>query len=254
MLFGLVSSGVKARRVLGQLQVPWNLAGLFLVLLLLLAVETSVPSVMFPLGETSNPVAVSQQSAGQSEQRVTVVAVPITECTEWPKIQVMWSEPFPINSLTDLPPSLPAGKGFYRETPDGIANGHSSKEAEAYFRKILPCFGPFDTTLVPVEAIAGIARDPANPGVVLAGFHKGYVNPNSRVGERDGEAYGFLFLSIDRERSWYEIFSFVPEPWRNSLVDVRVAKDENKLILLARDPYFVAPMWRKATLSLKDLP
>lgn len=87
-MFGLFE-GAEARRLPGQLQVPWHLVGWSLVLLLLLAVRIDVPSVTLPLGETTNPVAVSQSPDAQSVQQApqqNIAVVPVDPTLKWEKI------------------------------------------------------------------------------------------------------------------------------------------------------------------------
>lgn len=184
------------------------------------------------------PVAASADSIVQQEPE-TVPVAPVVK--EWPKVEVRWSEPFLISSLQDLPPSLPAGKGFYRETPDGIGSAGSSDEAFAFAQKILDIATP--PNLTPV--IAGVARDAAYPNAVLTGF---------MVSSKGDPGQGYLFLSTDGEKTWTEISRIHPTRRWETHLDVRVVVEGDTVTLFARDPDFVAPMWRKATLSLKGLP
>ena len=201
--------------------------------------------VVEPIVRSENPPAETHSVSAQNEPEAEPGAGAIVPTT-WPFVQVEWSEPFLINSLADLPPSLPAGKGFVRETSNGVMNARSTPEAQAYLQKILPQLFASDLKRWPV--MAGIARDPTHPNVVAAGFWAMHSNSELRNGER-GEFYGFLFLSIDGEKSWYEISSFISDPWANALIDIRVAKEEERIVLYARDPNRVEPIWRKAILS-----
>lgn len=187
-------------------------------------------------GQVETDLVVSR-APGPEPQTAPVAAV----AKEWPKVEVQWSEPFLINSLADLPPSLPAGKGFYRETPEGIGSAGSSDEAFVFAQKILGISTPSNITPV----IAGIARDPTNPNVVFAGISVSHKDPGQIR----------FFLSIDGEKTWNEVSIIYPDrPLTGGSFDVRVERKGDSMILYARDPDFVAPMWRKATLSLKGLP
>ena len=203
--------------------------------------------VVEPIVRSENPPAETHSVSAQNEPEAEPGAGAIVPTT-WPLVQVEWLDPFPINSLTDLPPSLPAGKGFYRETPEGVGNAGSSEEAYAFAQKIFGVLTPPNTTPV----LAGVARDFSNPNIVFAGIS--VTKDLSRGFPLRDPIQDYLFLSVDGEKTWVEIYLIHPDDPMGGTLDVRVAHNGNIVILFARDREFVAPMWRKAVVSLEDLP
>jgi hypothetical protein len=173
----------------------------------------------------------------------------VVPAKEWPKVEVMWSEPFLIKSLAELPP---VEKGFYRGTANGedgsgaSGNNDPNNPVNVYVTRILP-------QLEKMIIVAGVARDPVDKNIVFAGIQASLPTPlDAPIGSR-GEGYGHLLLSLDGEKSWYQISSFYDDAGQTPL-SVRVVRNGDALTQFAADHKFVAPMWRKATLSLKNLP
>lgn len=212
-------------------QVPRYLVIFGLLALLLLAVGASA-TVRFPVRETINQISQIGQSVPQ--QPVAPVAVSLIKGT----VNGVWGDPFEIKSLMDLPPSLPAGPGFYRQTSYGVASGMSSVQATDLAKRI---FGQIDTS---VQVSAGMAIAFSDPNVIFISFSMG-----------DGN-HGFIspeVLSINGGKSWYVVPSVDPRPWQSSL-DVFVSVDQTTVTLYSADPCCVAPTYRKMALQRESLP
>jgi hypothetical protein len=206
----------------------------------------AVPS--FPsLGKIDQPAAQPfDTTQGKPAQQAPEVVVPVKE---WPKVEAKWSEPFLTHwrngVALDLPP---AEKGFYRGTTtneDGTSASETNNPkhlVNAYVIKILP-------QLEKMIIGAAVVRDPVDRNVVFVGTVGSPPTPlDAPIGSK-GEAYGYLLLSLDGEKSWYQISRFAGD----TPMSVRVLRDGDTITLFAGVQESVAPMWRKATLSLKDL-
>lgn len=243
-----IFGGTEARRLPGRFQVPWRellIAAIVLVVagglvygvrLIVVSNDNSAPAV----------VPVVQQPGAQPVQPAVVAPV----VPAWPKVKVEWSEPFLVNSLAELPP---VEKGFYRGTADGedgsgsVGTNDPNAPVNVYVRKILP---QLDKKMV---LIAGVARDAIDKDIVFATIWATLpVGPEIPVDTKT-ESYGYLLLSVDGEKSWQQISSFTTDGWSTPL-SIRVMRAGETLTLFVRDGKFVAPMWRKATVSLKSLP
>ncbi|MBI4138440.1 MAG: hypothetical protein HY482_02545 [Candidatus Wildermuthbacteria bacterium] len=165
-------------------------------------------------------------------------------------LKVEWSEPFYVKSIADLPPTLPAGKGFVRDGLGHPYNPRSSPEAMAYLQKIKPALfvpdiSPYDgrPSLVLWAVTAGKAQDPANPNVILAGFSVHHFKNNMKVGDRV-ELSDFLFLSTNGGESWYQITPFTSSPGYPP--DIWVTQQEKNIVIILYD--FQYSLYRKAIL------
>jgi hypothetical protein len=205
----------------------------------------TVPSLPSFQREINQPFDSAQ---GKPAQTAPVV-VPMKE---WPKVQVVWSEPFLIKSLADLPPSLPAGKGFYRETPNAIADGSGSPEALKFALDVLPQWRGVSGT----SALAGVAQDPADPRVMLAAIDVVHaVQKSKNILDVEIRIHNYLLLSLNSGESWYDLPQFSSRTAGITISrDVRVVKEGSSVVVYNRDLDFVAPMWRRAVLPLTSLP
>jgi hypothetical protein len=251
-MFGIIGS--EARRFSGRFQVPWTAILLVAILLIALAVGTfGARGESFlhrvPSGDAPTPAA---QVAVPAVQRP--VAAPVTNpvIKEWPKVPVVWQQI-----------AQPAGATLFTKIDDGLYTGttqnaigwNSRPEDNVFGEKILSQSSGNMTNF-----IVGAVRDPTDKNIVFVA-----IMASDSSGTREARLQGkpvteemlklnaYLFLSVDGEKSWYEVNLPPQIDLRVGAAAVRVNVEGNTVHLVTRDNT-IAEVWYGAELERSKLP